>query len=374
MPGGARVRQRLPGDGFLDALLCMGDDIMHTARLIPRCFFVFLMVISVILPASAREKTDVVILKNGDHITCQIMRLARGMLTVKTDSMGTVDIKWPDVERITSKFLYTVKGTQGQLYVGTLQPAADGHVDVEGPQPASNLEHLSVVEIEELGASRWRRFSGSVSTGSSFTKSSDRRQFDFAGDVTYRTERYSGQFKYNSTVGTSNGETDANRQLVSMTGARYFPGRWLVFSEIGYEHNLELQLDRRRTVLAGPGYRIVRSNRAQLTALAAVAFTRESYYGQEAGKNFEGFYGINAQFFKLYSPKVDITSQFVYLPNYTTWGRRRVQFDSSLRVEVLRDFFVNFTFYDSYDSQPPTSTATKNDYGFTTGISWTFRR
>ena len=47
----------------------------------------------------------------------------------------------------------------------------------------------------------------------SFTKASDRTQFNFSGDVTYRTERYSGQFNYSSTVGTSNGERDVNRKL-----------------------------------------------------------------------------------------------------------------------------------------------------------------
>ena len=93
------------------------------------------------------------------------------------------------------------------------------------------------------------------------------------------------------------------------------------------------------------------------------SFTRENYYGQEVTKNAEGFFGIDAQFFKLYSPKVDITSQFAYKPNFTTRGRRRLEFNSKLRIEVLKDFFVNLTFYDSYDSRPPSETATKNDYG-----------
>jgi hypothetical protein len=49
------------------------------------------------------------------------------------------------------------------------------------------------------------------------------------------------------------------------------------------------------------------------------------------------------------------------------------------RINNLRKFFdpvvkVGLTFYDSYDSRPPSETATKNDYGFTTGLSWSFRR
>jgi len=348
---------------------------MNTLRLIPGWFFGLLMLISAILPASAREKTDVVFLKNGDRITCEIRSLVRGMLTVKTDSMSTVEIKWPDVESIKSNFLFTIQDTYGQIYIGSLQAAADErHVNVEGPQPASNLEHLSIVKIEELEGSRWRRLSGSEDLSYSFTKSSGLAQFNFSGDLTYRTERYEGQLNYSSTIRRSNGQTDANRNVLTLGGVRDFPGHWLAYAQAGYEHNLELQLDRRFSFAGGPGYRIVQSNRSLVTVVGAAAFTRESYFGQDRTQNVEGFFAIDAQFFKLYSPKFDITNQFVYLPNFTTWGRRRMEFNSKLRIEVLKDFFVTLTFYDSYDSQPPSATATGNDYGFTTGLSWSFRR
>jgi hypothetical protein len=348
---------------------------MNTSPLIPGWFFCLLMLISAILPASAREKTDVVFLKNGDRITCEIKSLERGMLTVKTDSMSTVQIKWPDVESIRSRFLFTVEDTQGQLFVGSLQPAADErHVNIEGPQPASNLEQLSVVKIEEIESSRWKRFSGSADLGYSFTKASSLAQFNFSGDLTYRTERYEAQLIYSSTVGKSNGEKDADRDALTLGGVRNLSGKWIAYSQVGYEHNLELQLDRRVSFAAGPGYRISQSNRSLVTVIGAAAFTRESYYGQDVTGNAEGFFGVDAQFFKLYSPKFDITNQFVYLPNFTTWGRRRIQYNSKLRIEVLKDFFVTLTFYDSYDSRPPSETAAKNDYGFTTGLSWSFRR
>jgi hypothetical protein len=294
---------------------------------------------------------------------------------VRTESVSTVEIRWQDVEIIRSTFLFTIQDTRGQIYIGSLQAATDERrVNVEGPQPASNLEHLSIVKIEELEGSRWRRLSGAVDSGFSFAKASNLAQFNFSGDLTYRTEHYEGQLNYNSTIGRSNGQTDANRNVLTLSGTRDFSGHWLAYTQVGYEHNLELQLDRRFTFLGGPGYRIVHSNRSLVALVGAAAFTRESYYGQDLTQNVEGFFGVDAQFFKLYSPKFDITNQFAYLPNFTTWGRRRMEFSSKLRIEVLRDFFVTLTFYDSYDSRPPSETATKNDYGFTTGLSWSFRR
>jgi hypothetical protein len=353
----------------------MGDGIMHTARLIPRGFFIVLTIIFIVFPASARDKTDEVILKNGDHISCWIQKLARGMLTVKTDPMGTVEIKWQDIARITSKFLFRIEDTEGNLYVGSLQPAADTeHINIDGLRPASNLSHLSIVQILEVGGGRWQRFSGSADLGYSFTKASERTQFNFSGDVTYRTAHYSGQLNYSSTFGTSKGETDADRKLMGLIGTRQFSRKWLAYSQMRFEHNLELQLDRRFSFLGGPGYSLVQSNRSLVTLIGAASFSRESYYGESYSKNAEGFFGIDVQFFKLYSPKFDIVNQFVFLPNFTTKGRRRMEFNSKLRIEVLRDFFVTMTLYDSYDSKPPSETASKNDYGFTTGLSWSFGR
>ncbi len=349
---------------------------MDTARLIRTWLLVLLTVISVTLTAAARAKKDVVILKNGDRITCQIKSLARGMLTVGTDSMGTVEIKWPDVDRITSSFLFSVEDTQGQIYVGSLEAASDvRRLNVAGSQGAvSNLDHLSIVRLHELEDVRWRRLSGSVDLGMSFTKASERKQFDFSGDIMYRTERYSGQLTYSSTIGTSEGETDADRQLVTVAGSRQMSRKWLAYSRASFEHNLELELDRRVSILGGPGYRIFQSNRALITAIGAGAFTRESYYTEGSSKNAEGFFAIDAQFFKIYSPKVDIVSQFAYLPNFSTIGRRRIDFNTKVQFEIFRDFFATVTFYDSYDSNPPSETAVGNDYGFTTGITWSVRR
>ena len=78
----------------------------------------------------ARPKSDVVVVENGDHVTCEIKVLEYGMLTVKTDDMGTLQIKWHHIARLTSTNFFLVKTKSGFLHYGRFEDSAeDGIVD-----------------------------------------------------------------------------------------------------------------------------------------------------------------------------------------------------------------------------------------------------
>jgi len=354
---------------------------MHTQKLTvkiasPKLLCLLLLLIfSFFLPADAREKNDMVILKNGDQITCEVVSLARGMLTVKTDAMSTVQIKWQDIKQITSKFIFLVQDSQGQLYVGSLQQAdEEGQLKVVGAQSASSINYLSVVDIREYRGNIWKRFSGAIDLGYTYAKARSQTQVNFSANLDYTTEHYKGQLDISTDLGRSNGEKNSERYVVALGGYRKLSRKWYAFSQVKYEHNLELQLDQRNTLLGGPGYTVRRTNHVQCTVLGGASYSREIYYGQDVVHNAEMVFLLDTQFFKLYSPKLDISTRFLLLPNLTTRSRVRSELNTNIRIEILKDFFLNFNFYDSFDNKPPSEDATKNDLGFTTGISWSFRR
>ena len=78
----------------------LGPGIMNTRshRLAALLAAVAALILST--DATARSKSDVIHLVNGDRITGEIIELKFGELTLKTDSLGTVEIEWPDVARI----------------------------------------------------------------------------------------------------------------------------------------------------------------------------------------------------------------------------------------------------------------------------------
>jgi hypothetical protein len=60
------------------------------------------------------------------------------------------------------------------------------------------------------------------------------------------------------------------------------------------------------------------------------------------------------------------------LPSLNVGGRVRAELDTSLSREIVSDFTVGFTVYNSYDSKPPTEGAKKNDIGVTLNVGWVF--
>ena len=50
----------------------------------------------------------------------------------------------------------------------------------------------------------------------------------------------------------------------------------------------------------------------------------------------------------------------------------RLQNDFRLSYELVKDFMLTGTVFDTYDSKPPAAGIPKNDFGTTLAISWTF--
>ncbi len=60
----------------------------------------------------ARDKTDVVYMKNGDKITCEIKELTRGRLSISIDYMvGDQQVDWSEMERIETSQPFQVQHT-----------------------------------------------------------------------------------------------------------------------------------------------------------------------------------------------------------------------------------------------------------------------
>src|SRR6516225_11412750 len=72
-------------------------------------------------PVLGRESTDVIVMKNGDRITCEVKGLSGGVLSVSPPYViQTISVDWSQVARLESKQLFLVKMQDGSVYRGVL--------------------------------------------------------------------------------------------------------------------------------------------------------------------------------------------------------------------------------------------------------------
>ena len=62
----------------------------------------------------------------------------------------------------------------------------------------------------------------------------------------------------------------------------------------------------------------------------------------------------------------------VVWPSLSESDRVRVEVDIRYRHELTKDFYLGVTLYESFDSEPPTVDAVRNDWGLSTSLGYSF--
>jgi hypothetical protein len=322
----------------------------------------------------ARPKTDVVVLDNGDRLKCEIKKLQRGKLTISTDASGTITVKWSHVVGLESAFLFQIELESGARYLGRFDlPPELGKIAVEQAQAQEMVDIARVVTMIPMEASFWSRLKGSVDAGYDFTQATSATTWSASADLNYRTPRIETDLAFDSSIKQQEGAESINRQNLRAQVSRFFEDRWFA-AVIGQGEKSATQgLDLRALVGGGVGRKLVQTNRSNIAVLGGAAYSREKF--EDVGdynSNAELIAALAAESFRFDSPELDLSASFVVLPNLMTKGRYRLQVNGQARIEILNDLYWSLSVYETFDSEPPSETSRRNDFGITTSIGWSF--
>jgi hypothetical protein len=99
----------------------------------------------------ARDKSDVIVMNNGDHLTCEIKGLSDGVLYVSLDYIqGTSSVDWLKVHRLESKQLFIVTTGNGSVYTGAIRTDDDAAERPIRIVPVDTTEHPVVVQRSSI--------------------------------------------------------------------------------------------------------------------------------------------------------------------------------------------------------------------------------
>jgi hypothetical protein len=332
-------------------------------------------------PVWAREKTDIIIMKNGDRITCEIKGLLSNTLYISVSYiLGTLSVDWDRVDHLESHQLFLVKTQDGTVYTGALStPKTVGgrplQIEIlETPEKTVTLDATQVVNATETATTFWQRLNGAIGTGFSYSKGNQSTQYNLNSDVEYPAERWSAGASYSSNLTSNQGASNKTRNEVALTGQRLL--RWNNWYYTGLADFLQstvqgIQLQ--TTLGGGIGRYLKNTGRTTFKVYGGFAWQRINY--QEAlilsptQQVTSALVGTSLNLFRF--DKTTLAVNATVLPALSQPGRVHLNLNTSYYVKLWGKINWNFTVYGNWDNQPPPGFV-GSDYGATSGISVTF--
>lgn len=341
------------------------------------------ILLSVILagPLYARDKTDTLVMKNGDRITCAVKGLEGAVLFVELDYVdGTVSIDWSKVARLESNQLFYVKTEDGSVYTGTLHTSerAAGqpiriHV-IAAPEHEDVIDASQIVRMTPTSEKFWERFDGGISLGVIYSKGNQSTQYSLGSTTEYIRERWGAKSGFDSNLSSSTGVNTSTRNYVYLSAYHWLPGnRWYYSGLASFLQSSEQGIDLQSTFGGGIGRYLVNTNFATLKVLGGVAWQNTSYRQSAVPTGNSNVTAVlitaDARFFQFSKTNLDATATL--LPALSDPGRVRFSANATYYVKLFSNVKWNISFYGNWDNQPPPGFS-GSDYGTSSGVSWTF--
>jgi hypothetical protein len=316
--------------------------------------------------------TDLVVLRNGDRLHGEVKKLQYGRLELSTTTMSTIYVEWDKVAELVSPNYFELETADGARHYGSLQQGAAGTLSVALQGMVTPLDVASVVRIQRIKSTFWDRLDGSINLGASFTKSSGIGQGSLGVSVRTRRPGFEFSTDFSTTVTVQPDQPDQSRTVFGASYLKLMRNRWFVPGTGKLEQNTDLGLDLRSSLGGGIGRYFLQTNRSLLGTATGLVLNRENPVSGESTTNVEAFVGASYEFFTYDTPKTSIDTTFVLFPSLNVGGRYRTEFSLTLSREIVKDFTVGVTAYDSYDSKPPAGSSSTHDLGISLSVGWTF--
>lgn len=334
-------------------------------------------------PVALAQKTDIVYLKNGDSLTVEVKELVRGQMRLSTEAFGTIYVKWEDVDRIVTDKRLQVELLGGERYFG--QPRASDEpgmltLNVKGESVTMAIDQIAFIQPIKGAKGLRGNLDNSLSLGFSYTQASDVMQWHVTASTQYRTESFVASASYDSMVTNNGTGQDSERRDLSTKYSRFIKKRRFWYASAGLQSNDELGVDGRLIAGGGIGQYFGESRNREFVAGIGLAANRENALGSSdpdddgrgSGTSLEGQIFAEWTYFKLHSPKSEITLNATLFPSLSESERWRGDGRIRYRQEFVKDLFLNLTYYYTFDTVPPAGAESETDYGIVTSLEYLF--
>jgi hypothetical protein len=342
---------------------------------------IILSAVLVAAPLFARENTDVLVMRNGDRMTCQVKGLDAGVLYVSFDYIdGTTSVQWSKVARLESNQLFIVKTQDGSVYTGKLttpETPAGQPVKIqvlETPEEKVVIDRTQIVKMGETSDKFWQRFNGEINWGIIYSKGNQSTQYSLGSETEYLRERWSAGANFSSNLSSSSGTSASTRNNLQLGATRLLRRNNYFYSGIGnFLQSSEQGITLQTTLGGGIGRYLKNSNNATISVLGGLVWQSTDYKPSTIPQGQQNLaaaaIAAEVKLFKFNKTNLSLTASL--FPAISQPGRLHFNTNATYYVKLFSNLSWNVSFYGNWDNQPP-ATFSGSDYGSSSGLSWTF--
>ncbi len=334
-----------------------------------------------VLPLPARDKSDLLVMRNGDRLTCEIKSLDSDTLSISLDyAAGTISIDWGKVDHIESTQLFLIKTQEGHVYSGSLAtPSTPGArpTKIEIIEESTNnvgLDKARVIHMEQTDLSFWRRFNGQVGLNSIYNKGNQSVQYNLNADAVYPRKRWSSGVSYSSSFSSNTGTSTVTRNESQLTTQRLLRwNNWYGAGLVDFLQSSEQGIQLQSTLGGGLGRYFKNTNNTMISVYGGIAWQNIAYHehlGLATNQKVASALVVGKMsFFRFDKTNLEVVA--IVLPALSDPGRIHTNLTVAYYIKLWSNFTWNISFYGNWDNQPPPGFSS-SDYGTSSGITYRF--
>ncbi len=353
---------------------------------------------AIILSGVSAAFADQITLKNGDRVSGNIVKSDGKSITIKTEFMGTVEISWEQVDKLTSDKPVYLTLNDNQTVVGLVSSGADGYEVATKETGNVKVAKASIASVRnEAEYNSWKAeierlknpgltdlWAGALDVGYAMARgNAETNTFTLSGNAIRATSR--DKITAYASMIRSSGRTARNAADFTPIanavrgGVRYdlnLTSRTFAFGYADLEFDQFQNLDSRTSLGGGLGYKAIRNERTSLDLFAGGGITKEYFSAGTPRNRTRAEILLGEELTHKLNARSVFRERFVIFPNLASDKGYRFAFDTSLSTSLNKWLAWQISFSDRYLSNPPVIVPVlkKNDTLLTTGLRFTFAK
>jgi sRNA-binding regulator protein Hfq len=112
--------------------------------------FVLFALLTISLLHISPLMADDIYIKNGNHISGNIISMSNNQVVIKTSYAGEISVNWSEIASLKTDQKLAIMMKNGIEYTGNLQEAGEGRIKL-GSEGRREIPSLSIAEIKTIG-------------------------------------------------------------------------------------------------------------------------------------------------------------------------------------------------------------------------------